>query len=161
VQMGRKLKIPAAHGCAAMFSYQQLCDQALGAADYIALCNAYHTIAVDGLPIVDSDNKASAYRFVTFIDVAYEHRCRLLVSAEGIPFEIFKNVYGHTEGKQALADHELSEHEIVIDDNLGFTKDRTVSRLIEMQSDEYLEQHAEQRAPQLLMALHEKRRQAA
>mmetsp|Transcript_29767 Transcript_29767/g.83886 ORF Transcript_29767/g.83886 Transcript_29767/m.83886 type:complete len:133 (+) Transcript_29767:81-479(+) len=86
---------------------------------------------------------------------------RLLVSAEGIPFEIFKNVYGHTEGKQALADHELSEHEIVIDDNLGFTKDRTVSRLIEMQSDEYLEQHAEQRAPQLLMALHEKRRQAA
>ena len=45
---------------------------------------------------------------------------------------------------------------MVVDDNLGFTKDRTVSRLIEMQSEEYLEQHAEQRAPQLLLALKEK-----
>jgi hypothetical protein len=44
---------------------------------------------------------------------------------------------------------------VVIDDNLGFAKDRTVSRLIEMQSDEYREQHALQRAPQLLSALHE------
>jgi hypothetical protein len=45
---------------------------------------------------------------------------------------------------------------MVVDDNLGFTKDRTVSRLIEMQSKEYLEQHAELRAPHLLLALKEK-----
>lgn len=45
--------------------------------------------------------------------------------------------------------------QVVIDDNLGFAKDRTISRLIEMQSDEYREQHAAQRAPHLLQALHE------
>ena len=41
----------------------------------------------------------------------------------------------------------------MVDDNLAFTKDRTVSRLIEMQSQEYLREHAERRAPELLLAL--------
>ena len=45
----------------------------------------------------------------------------------------------------------------VVDDNLGFTKDRTVSRLIDMQSREYLTQHAEKHAPELLLALHDRK----
>jgi hypothetical protein len=45
----------------------------------------------------------------------------------------------------------------VVDDNLGFTKDRTISRLIEMQSREYLTQHAEKHAPELLLALYDRK----
>jgi hypothetical protein len=45
----------------------------------------------------------------------------------------------------------------VVDDNLGFTKDRTISRLIDMQSREYLTQHAEKHAPELLLALHDRK----
>lgn len=52
-------------------------------------------------------------------------------------------------------------HVQVVDDNLGFAKDRTISRLLEMQSDEYLEAHAKAQAPELLMALQERRRQQA
>lgn len=48
--------------------------------------------------------------------------------------------------------------QVVIDESLGFAKDRTISRLIEMQSDEYREQHARQRAPHLLQALLEAKR---
>lgn len=52
-----------------------LCAQ-LGAADYIALCEAYHTIAIEGLPILTMATRSQGYRFVTLIDIAYEHRCR-------------------------------------------------------------------------------------
>lgn len=45
----------------------------------------------------------------------------------------------------------------VVDDNLGFVKDRTISRLIEMQSNEYLIAHAVTHAPELLLALKEER----
>jgi hypothetical protein len=50
----------------------------LGAADYTALCDRFHTIAVDGLPIITAETRSQAYRFVTLIDLAYEHRCRCL-----------------------------------------------------------------------------------
>ncbi len=43
----------------------------------------------------------------------------------------------------------------MIDDNLGFAKDRCISRLTEMQSYEYLIAHAKKHSPQLLLALHE------
>ena len=47
------------------------------------------------------------------------------------------------------------EEALVVDDNLGFAKDRTVSRLLEMQSREYLISHAEHHAPELVLALKE------
>lgn len=47
------------------------------------------------------------------------------------------------------------ESALVVDDNLGFAKDRTISRLLEMQSREYLIHHAERHAPELVMALKE------
>lgn len=49
-------------------------------------------------------------------------------------------------------------HVQVVDDNLGFAKDRTVSRLIEMQSVEYLIAHSKENAPELLLALEEKQK---
>lgn len=44
------------------------------AADYIALANAKHTLALSGVPVFTANNRTSAYRFVTLVDVLYEHR---------------------------------------------------------------------------------------
>lgn len=65
-----------------MFDYADLCEKPLGAADYIALTNSFHTVALGNVPVVTAANRASAYRLVTLVDVLYEHKTRFLVSAE-------------------------------------------------------------------------------
>ena len=76
----------------------------------------------------------------------------MFLSAEAEPFQLFEKVLPHAEAKGRT-----NEDDLVVDDNLGFTKERTISRLIEMQSREYLTQHAEVHAPELLLALHDRK----
>ncbi|KAL4424629.1 hypothetical protein ABPG77_002247 [Micractinium sp. CCAP 211/92] len=169
VAMGRQLELPRAGGCVALFTFDELCNRPLGAADYIALANAKHTLALSGVPIFTAANRQAAYRFVTLVDVLYEHRVRFLCSAEALPFELFENMQTNAEARQAAAGGSStsgraganSSSLIVVDDNLGFAKDRTVSRLTEMQSEEYLRAHAKAHAPELLLALQDSRKVAA
>ncbi|XP_047949799.1 AFG1-like ATPase isoform X1 [Salvia hispanica] len=136
VVMGRKLQVPlGANGCA-YFPFDQLCDRPLGAADYFGLFKKFHTLAVEGVPIFGPANRTAAYRFVTLIDVMYENRARLLCSAEGSPMELFEKVVTISD---AATTRGLSD--VCVDNDLGFAKDRTISRLTEMNSREYLEQH--------------------
>lgn len=155
VAMGRHLLLPRVGGCVAFFNFEDLCDRPLGAADFIALANAKHTLALSGIPIFTGTTRAAAYRFVTLIDVLYEHRVRLVCSAEGFPSELFSNVLTNLEAKEAASRESHVPDMVVVDDNLGFSKDRTVSRLTEMQSTEYLTAHAQAHAPELLLALKE------
>ena len=101
VAMGRRMHMPRVGGCIALFSFEELCDRPLGAADYIALANAKHTVALTGVPIFDGSNRTAAYRFVTLIDVLYEHRVRLLCSAEGMPLQLFEYIMTNGEAKAA------------------------------------------------------------
>ncbi|EFN56104.1 hypothetical protein CHLNCDRAFT_22338, partial [Chlorella variabilis] len=137
VAMGRQLEMPRTGGCATLFTFDELCNRPLGAADYIALANAKHTVALSGVPVFTAANRQTAYRFVTLVDVLYEHRVRFLCSAEAMPFELFENV--KTQQEARAAPPSPSE---VVDDNLGFAKDRTISRLTEMQVGRWLGQHA-------------------
>lgn len=57
-----------------MFDFDELCSRPLAAADYIALAQRFHTLAVADVPTFNAANRAAAYRFVTLIDVMYEHR---------------------------------------------------------------------------------------
>lgn len=57
-----------------MFTFDELCGRPLGAADYIALAQYKHTVAVSGVPVFTAANRSAAYRFVTLVDVFYEHR---------------------------------------------------------------------------------------
>jgi protein AFG1 len=160
VAMGRTLEMPRTGGCITQFTFDELCNRPLGAADYIALANAKHTIALFGVPKFDGANRTAAYRFVTLIDVLYEHRVRFLCSAESMPLQLFENIKTNQEAKAASAasgngSSSPDASEMVVDDNLGFAKDRTISRLTEMQSKEYLRAHAERHAPELLYALDE------
>lgn len=154
VAMGRHLKMRRVGGCIVYFDYDDLCGRALGAADYIALANAKHTVALAGVPVVTTANRSAAYRFVTLVDILYEHRVRLLCSAESSPIELFRNVVTKLEVRERAANGKDTEA-LLVDDNLGFAKDRTISRLTEMQSAEYLKAHAQTHAPELLYALEE------
>jgi len=158
VAMGRTLEMPRTGGCITHFTFNELCHRPLGAADYIALANAKHTIALSGVPKFSASNRAAAYRFVALIDVLYEHRVRVVCAAEAMPMQLFENIKTYQDAKvDALAADGcgVGSEEVIVDDNLGFSKDRTVSRLTEMQSKEYLRAHAERHAPELLYALNE------
>ncbi|KAL9445449.1 hypothetical protein AB3S75_018445 [Citrus x aurantiifolia] len=147
VLMGRKLQVPlGANGCA-YFEFEELCDKPLGAADYFGLFKIFHTLALEGVPIFGLHNRTAAYRFVTLVDVMYENRARLLCTAEGSPFQLFNKIVTISDAQQ-MAPRTSSrsmrndEADLCVDNELGFAKDRTISRLTEMNSKEYLEQHA-------------------
>ena len=98
----------------------------------------------------------AAARFVALVDTAYDHRVRLFTSARGQPADLFAKVLSQAEAKAAAKASSLPP-DALVDDNLAFAKERTISRLIEMQSLSYLMDHARLHAPVLLAALEELR----
>ncbi|MEW5300286.1 MAG: hypothetical protein WDW36_003227 [Sanguina aurantia] len=152
VMMGRHLHVPLASETSCMFDFQELCGKPVSAADYIALVSRFHTLALSGLPAFGASTKSEAYRFVTLIDILYEHKIRLLASAACAPVQLFESILSQS---QAAASPGLlaSLPDPLVDDNLAFSKDRTISRLIEMQSMEHMVTHARAHAPELLAAL--------
>ncbi|KAJ7554939.1 hypothetical protein O6H91_05G016100 [Diphasiastrum complanatum] len=141
VVMGRKLKVPlAASGCA-FFQFHELCEMPLGAADYFGLFQHFHTLALDGVPKFGSHNRVSAYRFVTLIDIMYEHKARFVCSAEAAPIDLFEHVVTIADAPKRGSgrSNQSEDADVCVDNELGFAKERTISRLTEMQSKEYLE----------------------
>ncbi|KAL3522810.1 hypothetical protein ACH5RR_015644 [Cinchona calisaya] len=147
VVMGRTLQVPlGANGCA-YFPFEELCDRPLGAADYFGLFKKFHTLALEGVPIFGLHNRTAAYRFVTLVDVMYENKARLLCTAEGTPIELFEKIVTIADAQQmsprtSSRSRKSDDSDLCVDNELGFAKDRTISRLTEMNSREYLEQHA-------------------
>ena len=113
---GREIRIPRAAFGAARFSFADLCEMPLGAADYLKIAHAYHTVFIDGIPVLGPDKRNEAKRFINLIDALYDNRVKLVASASAAPDALYKGVNG-TE---------------------VFEFDRTASRLIEMQSHDYL-----------------------
>ena len=111
---GRTLHVPKALKGVAVFSFKRLCAQARGAADYLAIARRFHTVIMVGIPVLGPENRNEAARFVTLIDALYEHRVKFLAAADAIP----DRLYPQGDGR--------------------FEFDRTVSRLLEMQSEDYL-----------------------
>jgi len=120
VQGGREMHVPKCLKGVAVFSFKRLCGAARGAADYLAIARRFHTVIIVGIPKLGPENRNEAARFVTLIDALYEHKVKLLAAADAEP----QNLYESGDGR--------------------FEFDRTVSRLMEMQSDAYLaEGHGE------------------
>ncbi|MFN3620655.1 cell division protein ZapE [Sphingorhabdus sp.] len=111
---GRVLHVPKALKGVAVFSFKRLCAEARGAADYLAIARRFHTVIMVGIPVLGPHNRNEAARFVTLIDALYEYRVKFLASADAEP----DHLYPAGDGR--------------------FEFDRTVSRLMEMQSEDYL-----------------------
>ncbi|MEC4749313.1 cell division protein ZapE [Methylomicrobium sp. Wu6] len=111
---GRTVRLAAAHGDVAYTSFEELCVQPLGAADYLKIAGEFSTIIMANIPKLTAAYRNEAKRFVTLIDALYEHKVKLICAAEAPARELY------TEGDGA------------------FEFERTVSRLMEMQSESYL-----------------------
>jgi cell division protein ZapE len=110
------LHVPEAAMGVARFTFGQLCEQPLGANDYLRLAREFHTLIIDRIPAMHYENRNAAKRFIILIDTLYENAVKLVASAAVEPTEL----YDAGEGYEAL---EFK---------------RTVSRLIEMRSEDYL-----------------------
>ena len=111
---GRALHVPKSLKGVAVFSFKRLCGEARGAADYLAIARRYHTVIIVGIPVMTRERRNEAARFVTLIDALYEHKVKLLAAADAEP----EGLYPTGDG--------------------SFEFQRTISRLEEMQSAEYL-----------------------
>ena len=111
---GRTLHVPKSLKGVAVFSFKRLCAEARGAQDYLSIARHFHTVVLVGIPRLSKDNRNEAARFVTLVDALYEYKVKLLASAEAEPDALYPEGDG------------------------SFEFERTASRLIEMQSDEYL-----------------------
>jgi len=111
---GRTLHVPKSLKGVAVFSFKRLCGEARGAADYLAVAHAYHTVIIVGIPVMGPDMRNEAARFVTLIDALYENNVKLLAAADAEP----EGLYPKGDG--------------------NFEFERTASRLEEMRSAEYM-----------------------
>ena len=111
---GRMLLIEKHYHGTCWLTFGELCVRPLGANDYIELARICHTLLLQGIPALSPEHRNEAKRFVTLIDALYDHRVKLIASAATSP----EGIYPTGDGSFEFA--------------------RTVSRLIEMQSEHYL-----------------------
>jgi cell division protein ZapE len=111
---GRSVPVPRTARAVAWFGFADLCAKPVAAADYLAIAGEFTTVIVEGIPRLAPEQRDMARRFNILIDTLYEARTLLIASAEVPPEEIYAAGDGTFEFR------------------------RTVSRLIEMQSEEYI-----------------------
>jgi cell division protein ZapE len=111
---GRTLHVPKSLKGVGVFSFKRLCGEPRGAPDYLAIARAFHTVIIVGIPIMGPDRRDQAARFKVLIAALYEHKVKLLAAAAADP----QDLYAAGDGL--------------------FEFERTVSRLMEMQSADYL-----------------------
>lgn len=100
------------------FDFEQICEGARSAFDYVELAKIYHAVILSGVPQMQENASDSARRFISLVDELYDRRVKLVIAAE------------------------VSIAELYTGDKLRFEFERTESRLIEMQSQAYLgDQH--------------------
>ncbi|WP_268878192.1 cell division protein ZapE [Pseudovibrio exalbescens] len=118
--LGREIPVNKTCAGVAWFTFDELCRQPLGASDFLRIAQAYHTIILQGVPVLEARRRNEAKRFINLIDALYDNRVKLVVSADAEPNELY----------DAPTGTEVFEFE------------RTASRLIEMRSEEYLADEA-------------------
>ncbi len=114
---GRTIEVHAVAGDVARFSFAQLCEQPHGAEDYLAIAQRYEWVFIEHIPKLRYDRRNEAKRFMTLIDALYEARTKVVFTAHAAPEKLY---YG---------------------DDHAYEFERTVSRLNEMQSADYLGLH--------------------
>lgn len=111
---GRTIEVSNAAAGVGQMTFDELCARPLGSADYLAIAESFNTLIVSGIPQMGPEKRNEAKRFTTLIDALYEHKVNLICSAESGPNDLYPDGHG------------------------AFEFSRTVSRLMEMQSPDYM-----------------------
>ncbi len=111
---GRDVAVPRAAPGVAMASFEDWCGKPMGSADFLCIAEHFHTVILRDVPKLTARNRDRAWRFITLIDAFYEKKVKLICSAEASPDKLY------------------------VEGDGTFEFERTVSRLMEMQSPEYL-----------------------
>ncbi len=111
---GHDMTVPRAAKGVAFCSFADLCEKNYGAGDYLELARNFHTLILSGIPKLSVIDRNAVKRFITLIDVLYDNKIKLICSADAPILELYQG----------------SDH--------GFEFQRTESRLLEMQSGDYL-----------------------
>lgn len=112
---GRQLRSRRRAGGIIWFDFRELCGGPRSQNDYLELASRFHTVIVSNIPVMPVAMQSEARRFTWLIDVFYDHKVKLLMSAEAPPEELYR------EGPMAQEFH------------------RTVSRIMEMQTRDYVD----------------------
>ena len=111
---GREIKINARTDTILFCDFRQLCMQPRSAADFIKIANEFSTVLMDNVPALDDNLRDPTRRFIYMVDEFYDRRVKLLIRAQESILELYQG------------------------EKLAFEIERTRSRLLEMQSEDYL-----------------------
>jgi cell division protein ZapE len=111
---GRSIPVVRQSSSAVWFDFESICGGPRSQDDYIEIAREYQSVIVSDVPILEPVRENQARRFIALVDELYDRNVNLIVSAAASPVELYKG------------------------DRLSFQFERTVSRLIEMQSEDYL-----------------------
>ena len=111
---GRTIPVVRQSSSAVWFEFDAVCGGPRSQDDYIEIAREYQSVIVADVPILDSLRENQARRFIALVDELYDRNVNLIVSAAAPPVELYRG------------------------DRLSFQFERTISRLIEMQSEDYL-----------------------
>ena len=128
---GRVIPCRRRAGGVVWLDFKVICGWGRSQHDYLELSRRFHTVVVSGVPRMGLEQADEARRFTLLVDVLYDNRAKLILSAEGGPMDLLR-------GEGTSRDSRLKA--------MVFEFDRTASRLIEMQSKDYLEQERRETA---------------
>jgi predicted ATPase len=111
---GRRIPVVSESGGVVWFDFMALCSGPRSQDDYIEIARDYQSVIVSDVPVLDALHEDEARRFIALVDELYDRNVNLIISAAAPPTELYRG------------------------DRVAFQFERTVSRLIEMQSEEYL-----------------------
>lgn len=111
---GRRLEAECRSGGVVWFSFAALCEGSRSAADYADLAEDFHTVFLSQIPVLTESQDDAARRLISLVDEFYDRGVKLIVSAAAAPAQLYRG------------------------ERLAFEFRRTISRLVEMQSEEYL-----------------------
>jgi cell division protein ZapE len=111
---GRRIPVIRERGGVVWFNFMDLCSGPRSQEDYIEIARNYQSVIVSDVPVFDSLHEDEARRFIALVDELYDRNVNLIASAAAPPIELYRG------------------------DRVAFQFERTASRLIEMQSEEYL-----------------------
>jgi cell division protein ZapE len=111
---GRRIPVICERGGVVWFDFMALCSGPRSQEDYIEIARNYQSVIVSDIPVFDSLHEDEARRFIALVDELYDRNVNLIVSAAAPPIDLYRG------------------------DRVAFQFERTASRLIEMQSEEYL-----------------------